>query len=92
MTPPSEAWEPWVYRGAMMLIGGVNLAAIITFDLIMAFGNFPPGTEQLRLQYMFYGHLCHFGLTGLQLYGLVSRNLVRAKIRAKILGAELDVE
>ena len=31
-------------------------------------------------------------MMGLQLYGLVSRNLVRAKIRAKLMGAELDVE
>jgi hypothetical protein len=32
MNPPSVSWEPWVYRGAMMVIGAVNIFGVVHFD------------------------------------------------------------
>jgi hypothetical protein len=88
--PPSEAWEPWVYRGAMMLIGAVNIFGVIHFDYVAAYGDWPAGTETKRLEYLFYGSLCHFSLLGIQLYGLVARNLARIKLKLTRNGVEVE--
>ena len=92
MKPPSEAWEPWVYRAAMMLIGATNIISVLWLHWDLTRGDWPPETALRRLEWAFWLGMAAYALMGLQLYGLVSRNLVRAKIRAKLMGAELDVE
>lgn len=82
--PPSEAWEPWVYRAGMMMIGAANIVGIALFDMAVMYGDWPAGSELKRLEYLFYGHLCHFALLGMQLYGLVARNLARIKLKADL--------
>lgn len=84
MTPPSEAWEPWIYRAGMVMIGAANIVGILLFDWVMVYGDWPAGSEMKRLEYLFYGHLCHFALLGLQLWGLVTRNLARVQVKAEL--------
>lgn len=90
MSPPSEDWSPWVYRGGMMLIGAVNIIGVLAFDWVVVYGDWPTGSELVRLKYLFYGHLCHFTLLGIQLYGLVARNLARIKLKLSGQGLELE--
>ena len=57
---------------------------------MVAYGDWPAGTEVRRLEYLFYGSLCHFSLMGIQLYGLVARNLARIKLRLSRNGVEVE--
>lgn len=87
-----EQRASWVYRAAMMMIGLANIGGALWAHGDLAYGDWPASTAPVRLQYLFWLGMAAYALMGLQLYGLVSRNLVRAKIRAKLMGAELDVE
>jgi hypothetical protein len=81
--PPSEAWEPWVYRAAMMLIGLSNIVGVLWLHYDLTQGPWPADTALQRLEWLFWLGLCNFALLGLQLYGLVARNLARVSLKLK---------
>ena len=88
-----EQRASWVYRAAMMLIGLANIGGALWAHFDLAYGDWPAGTEQQRLQYLFWLGVFAYALMGMQLYGLISRNLGRIKLRMELakLG-KLDLE
>lgn len=88
-----EQRASWVYRAAMMMIGLANIGGALWAHADLAYGNWPVDTAPVRLQYLFWLGLFAYVLMGMQLYGLISRNLGRIKLRMELakLG-KLDLE
>ena len=77
MRPPHESYAAWVYRAAMMLLGLFSMASMIWLHIDISYGDWPPSLAGKRIDALAQLGLWNMALLGIQLIGLVARNLVR---------------